>query len=136
MQGADPATTKDLLAHMTVVTKPDLAVPETATSMSVVAAYTNQKPATTTSQDVITPVLDALRELPSVPVAEACSIPAYFGPRSGGMVVTFTNSAGATTSFLTALAPCSQVTSGTGIAGSLDDALAQALASAPTPPLR
>ena len=126
---ADDVTTKDLLAQMIVVSQPSLGVPDAATAMTVTDAHLRQAPTVVTSPDGIRLILDALRSLPAVPSAQACSIPGGLGLNPGARVITFTTTAGKV-SLLLVRAPCSQVISGTGAAGAVGQALATALAHA------
>jgi len=112
-----------------------MAVPESASRMSVVWAAPYQVPVTSTSRTIIEQTLSALRAVPGVDVASACQIPGYLGPIVGGRVVTFERD-GVETSFLVVSSPCDQVTSGTGAANRSGPALAAALARVPLRALR
>ena len=135
VRGATSARTQELLQLVTVHAVPAVAVPDSASSMSVAWAADYVAVQTTTSQDDIDQTLTALRGLPPMPVADACRTPAMFGPIVGGKVVTFTQGAGSTT-FLVADAPCSQVTAGTGAAIRASPALYEAIARVPLPAMR
>jgi len=124
------ARTQELLSHVSVHAQPDVTVPASASKMSVAQATLGRRASTTTAQPVIDQTLKTLRDLPALPVSAACKIPGYFGPAVGGLVVTFDGSAGET-SFLVALSPCNEVTSGTGAASQADTALYLALAKVP-----
>jgi hypothetical protein len=132
VRGATAARTQELLSHVSVHAKPDVTVPASASKMSVTRATLSQRASTTTAQPIIDQTLKTLRGLPALPVSAACEIPAYLGPRVGGLVVTFDGSAGET-SFLVALSPCNEVTSGTGAASQADTALYLDLAKVPPP---
>jgi hypothetical protein len=135
VRGATAARTEELLGHVSVHAQDTMAVPESASRMSVVWAATYQVPVTSTSRAVIEQTLSALRAVPGVDAASACQIPGYLGPIVGGRVVTFEHD-GTETSFLAASSPCAQVTSGTGTAHYADSALDAALAQVPLPGLR
>ncbi len=132
VRGATAARTQELLRRVSVHAQPEVTVPASASKMSVTRATLGQPASTTTAQPVINQTLKTLRTLPALPVSGACEIPAYLGPRVGGEVVTFDGSAGET-SFLVALSPCNEVTSGTGAARHADTALYLALAKVARP---
>jgi hypothetical protein len=132
---ADAATMKQLLGHVSALPQSDLAVPASASSMSVGYASLGQQTRTSKSAAVITATLSALRELPAMSEPEACQAPTTLGPVAGAVVVTFQTHTGQV-SFLVNSAPCDQVTSGTGVAGKADDALRSALSQVPPPALR
>lgn len=130
VSGATAARIQELLTHVSVHAQPDVTVPASASKMSVTQATLGRPASTTTAQPVIDATLKTLRGLPALPVSAACKIPGYFGPAVGGLVVTFDGSAGQT-SFLVAMSPCNEVTSGTGAASQADTALYLALAKVP-----
>jgi hypothetical protein len=129
------ATTKQLLGHVSALPQADLAVPASASSMSVVYASLSQQTRSSKSAAVITATLTALRELPAMSEPEACQAPSTLGPVAGAVVVTFQAPTGQV-SFLVSSAPCDQVTSGTGVAGKADDALRTALTQVRPPLMR
>ena len=134
--GMDAATTKQLLGHVSALPPADLAVPASASSMSVRYASLGQPTRTSKSAALIAETLSALRELPAMSGPEACQAPttlAFTVP--GAVVVTFQTTTGQV-SFLVSSAPCDQVTAGTGVAGKADDALRSALLQVPPPALR
>jgi hypothetical protein len=131
----DAATTKQLLGHIFALPRPDLAVPASASSMSIGYASVSQRTRTSKSAALITETLSALRELPAMSEPEACQAPTTLGPVAGAVVVTFQTHTGPV-SFLVSSAPCDQVTSGTGVAGKADDALRTALSQVRPPLLR
>lgn len=135
VSGADAATTKRLLGHVSALQQTDLAVPASASSMSVGYASVGQQTRTLRSAAVITETLSALRELPAMSEPGACQAPTTLGPVAGAVVVTFQTPTGQV-SFLVSSAPCDQVTSGTGVAGKADDALRSALSQVRPPLLR
>jgi hypothetical protein len=135
VRGATAARTEELLGHVSLHADDAMAVPETASRVSVVWASTYQQPTTSTSASDIDAMLFALGALPGLPETGACELPVTLGPVVGGRVVTF-ESDGTETSFLVASSPCNQVTSGTGVASRSDAALAAALARVPLPVVR
>jgi len=135
VRGATAARTQELLGHVSLHAQDTMAVPESASRMSVVWAAPYQVPVTSTSRTIIEQTLSALRAVPGVDVASACQIPGYLGPIVGGRVVTFERD-GVETSFLVVSSPCDQVTSGTGAANRSGPALAAALARVPLRALR
>ena len=132
----DAATTKQLLGYVSALPQADLAVPASASSMSVGYASLGQRTRTSKSAAVITATLSALRELPTMSEPEACQAPpSPRGPSAREVVVTLQTTTGQV-SFLVSSSPCDQVTSGTGVAGKADDLLRTALLQVPPPALR
>jgi hypothetical protein len=135
VRGASAARTHELLNLVTVRADPGVAVPASASKMSVIWAAPFEQARSTTSQSDIEQTLSALRSLPRLPASAACEIRPMLGPVVGAKVVTF-ESNGTEASFLIAQAPCGQVTSGTGAASQADAALYAALANVPLPAVR